>query len=465
MRMLILSVFATFLALLAPPVINRSYATVDAPNSDTMSAPLAQALTITTTALPQGTIGQGYSSQLTSSGGLAPVTFSMTGGALPEGLSLNAAGLISGTPTAAGVFNFTVSAADSSAQVAQRSYDMQISSLVTLSVNPPSLTIARSQTSVMYLTYQLSGQGVDGTYASSSGRFMAGGEVLLGLANPITARVSGGAGAVTEALAVPMRVIEMALKKGLGSFSYVRTFTPSAGGNGSATSATVNFTIGSGVSNAFAIKGIDLMFENSRPEATVERNAALAATARVGFTGTGIMRGYWQVDGNTISTVEQLLNFGDTITLRTPQPPALPTSEPGTHTLKFVITSPETALALPEVSFTVIEPAPKPKPRNANFTLLTPTFGMALRYYAPVRFLWTQAVDVEYYVVSFNEPGAAEPLYSAYSKQAYYTISDVALRKFFTTGKVYEWRVTGYDAAGAEVAKSSAWAFSFSADK
>ena len=67
--------------------------------------------TITTTSLPNGAVGTAYSYALTATG-TAPVTWSVTVGALPAGLTLAANGVISGTPTAVGTFDFTVRAAN-----------------------------------------------------------------------------------------------------------------------------------------------------------------------------------------------------------------------------------------------------------------------------------------------------------------------------------------------------------------
>ncbi|MBR0035781.1 MAG: putative Ig domain-containing protein, partial [Synergistaceae bacterium] len=57
--------------------------------------------------LPDGTASTAYSYQLTASG-TSPLTWTISGGSLPSGLSLSSSGLISGTPTTAGVFRFTV---------------------------------------------------------------------------------------------------------------------------------------------------------------------------------------------------------------------------------------------------------------------------------------------------------------------------------------------------------------------
>ncbi len=71
-------------------------------------------VTISPTTLPNGSVASAYSQTLTASGGLAPYAFSVSAGALPAGLTLSAAGVLSGTPTAGGTFNFTVTATDSS---------------------------------------------------------------------------------------------------------------------------------------------------------------------------------------------------------------------------------------------------------------------------------------------------------------------------------------------------------------
>jgi GH18 family chitinase len=65
---------------------------------------------IATTALPAATAGVVYSQTLTASG-TTPITWSLTGGALPPGLSLvSSTGVISGTPSSTGIFSFGVQA-------------------------------------------------------------------------------------------------------------------------------------------------------------------------------------------------------------------------------------------------------------------------------------------------------------------------------------------------------------------
>src|SRR5882762_10700585 len=77
----------------------------------TVTAPPA----ITTTTLPGGVEGTAYSQAIAKTGGAGTVTFSISAGALPLGLTLSGAGTISGTPTGPnGTVNFTVKVTDSS---------------------------------------------------------------------------------------------------------------------------------------------------------------------------------------------------------------------------------------------------------------------------------------------------------------------------------------------------------------
>jgi Putative Ig domain len=70
-------------------------------------------ISITTMTLVQGTINSTYNATLAATGGSGTYTWSVSSGTLPAGLALSTAGVISGTPTAAGLTNFTVQVEDS----------------------------------------------------------------------------------------------------------------------------------------------------------------------------------------------------------------------------------------------------------------------------------------------------------------------------------------------------------------
>jgi hypothetical protein len=87
-----------------------------AAQSDTqaLSIALADPLEITTTTLPGGTAGQPYTATVGATGGKAPYAWSLAAGSLPPGLGLSGStGALSGTPTTAGTYGFTVRVDDS----------------------------------------------------------------------------------------------------------------------------------------------------------------------------------------------------------------------------------------------------------------------------------------------------------------------------------------------------------------
>ncbi len=76
----------------------------------TMACPT---FTFSPSSLPWGTVGAAYSQAIIASGGTVPYSYAITAGAPPTGLSLASGGLLSGTPTAAGTFRFTITVIDS----------------------------------------------------------------------------------------------------------------------------------------------------------------------------------------------------------------------------------------------------------------------------------------------------------------------------------------------------------------
>ncbi|MBM3783294.1 MAG: hypothetical protein FJW30_02985 [Acidobacteria bacterium] len=96
-------------------------------------------ISITTLTLPNGTTGTTYSQSIGTSGGVAPLTFSVSAGALPGGLVLNpSTGAITGTPTVAGTFNFTVQVIDGATASAAQAYTVIVSNplLITTTTLP-----------------------------------------------------------------------------------------------------------------------------------------------------------------------------------------------------------------------------------------------------------------------------------------------------------------------------------------
>jgi hypothetical protein len=108
-------------------------ATLGSVTNSTMLTVQQTPLTITTPSLPDGDPNEAYTATLTASGALTPYTWSIDSGALPTGLSLaGGTGIISGTPTATGTFNFTARVTAGNGQTVTKPLTIGISTRVTL---------------------------------------------------------------------------------------------------------------------------------------------------------------------------------------------------------------------------------------------------------------------------------------------------------------------------------------------
>jgi hypothetical protein len=128
--------------------------TINAPTTSTTTTspppPSPDPLTITTTSVPGATAGTSYSTSLAASGGTPAYGWSTVsgGGSLPPGLTLAANGALSGTPTTAGTYSFTVQAQDSAStpQAAQKQFSL------TVAAPPTTTTTTTSSTAPLFQT-------------------------------------------------------------------------------------------------------------------------------------------------------------------------------------------------------------------------------------------------------------------------------------------------------------------------
>ncbi len=126
----------------------------------TISENTAAAPSITTSSLPDGKVGEAYSQILTATG-TTPITWSISGGALPDDLSLNKdTGKISGTPTADGTAKFTVKATNSAGS----------------NTKELSITIAKAVPAEFTISVKTDGNG---TASASPAKAVAGAEITL----------------------------------------------------------------------------------------------------------------------------------------------------------------------------------------------------------------------------------------------------------------------------------------------
>jgi hypothetical protein len=115
-------------------------------------------LVIETTSVPNGVVGDAYEQILVATGGDGTVTWSVSEGSLPDGITLSGTGTLSGTPTAEGTFDFTVQVVGAGQTVTQGL------SLIVYAL--PTITTSSLPVGVFGIAYQVSleASGGDGTY-------------------------------------------------------------------------------------------------------------------------------------------------------------------------------------------------------------------------------------------------------------------------------------------------------------
>lgn len=124
---------------------------------------------------PNAQFGVPYSYTFSASGGTAPYAYAALGGGLPPGLTMTAAtGVLSGTPTATGVYNFTLTAVDSVNNFGTQTYSLVVTNA--------------TQT----ITFTLPTSGTKGSIYTLNGTASSGLAVTYSVTTPTVCSVSNG---------------------------------------------------------------------------------------------------------------------------------------------------------------------------------------------------------------------------------------------------------------------------------
>jgi hypothetical protein len=137
-------------------------------NSNGTSGTGSQGPQITTpSTLPPAEIGAAYSAMLSASGGTAPYSWTVSTGTPPANLLLSSSGVLSGTPTASGTFNFTAKVTDSAAQTGTASLQITVAAKPQVATTSP---LASGQITVGYsATLPVAGGTAPYTWSISAG--------------------------------------------------------------------------------------------------------------------------------------------------------------------------------------------------------------------------------------------------------------------------------------------------------
>jgi hypothetical protein len=321
-------------------------------------------------------------------------------------------------------------------------------SFATITPIPSPLTVARGQAASRSITYNI--QGIDilsDTITSTGGYFYVGGELVGTNSQVLTAQMSHNNATVTEALVIPVSIIEAALARHSNTITYQREFI---GGVFPLEIVSVNIIVMSEAASDFEIKRMDLYFANRRPDITVGRNQKdLKAYVDIRYVGTGLLQAFWEVDGRVLATVNQHMTFAGNATLESPDIPALPTFDPGTHVVRFVITSPSPELTVPSIVYYVLPEESGP----ALLEPLEPADGIGLDV-LPYKFRWSGTSKAAMYIVRYYADPEADPVFSAYTKDTFYDLPAYIPNGGLTSGTKYYWDVTALADDGKVVGKS-----------
>ena len=212
------------------------------PQSQQAMASKSEVLKIAPATIASTTVGQPYSQLLGVTGGISPYSWSVASGALPQGLNLTPAGLISGVPQVAGAWNFKVKVLDSSSSPplsANRKYQLNIA----LSLGPQSLPAATAGTTY---SQALSASGGTAPYSwrvisgalpkglkLSSGGFISGAPKKASRANFVVRVVDSSIPALTStaaySLTVGLGITPTSLAGGTVGDAYYQALTATGG--------------------------------------------------------------------------------------------------------------------------------------------------------------------------------------------------------------------------------------------
>ena len=155
-------------------------------------------LTISTTSLPDGTVGRPYSASVAAAGGVKPYTFTI--GGLPDGVTAGADGSIAGTPTTAGPFTVTATVKDAAGKTATATFNATIASApLVLTLSAGNGTVGSAYSASASATggvkpYTFSASGLPAGVSLDSGTGAISGTPLAGGTTTISVTVTDHAG-------------------------------------------------------------------------------------------------------------------------------------------------------------------------------------------------------------------------------------------------------------------------------
>ena len=227
-------------------------------------------LTLVATASNTTQVGQAYSQSNVANGGTTPYVYSLFAGTLPAGTTLNAStGTVSGTPTAAGAFSYTIEATDGGSPTPQTATQV-VSGTIAPAILTPTVTSVSPN----------GGPPGGGTSVTITGTDLAG----------ATAVTFGGAAAAQFAVNGATSITAVSPRGAIGAVDV----TVTTGNGTSATSAADRFTYASPQSTQQGVKLIGTGFSGAADEGYALALSSDGNTALIGgYNDNAGVGGFW----------------------------------------------------------------------------------------------------------------------------------------------------------------------------
>ena len=285
---------------------------------------------LTFAAPPSGEVGVAYSDQLTATGGTGSLTWSVSTGSLPPGLTLNAStGLLSGTPTTSGSYSFTVMVTDTVGGTATKPTTLTVVAAPSLAnPAPPS-----GQVGVAY-SDALSVSGGIGPFTWT----VFGGSLPAGLTLNASTGLISGTPTATGLSSVTVKVTDANGKSATQTLSLTIAVGPlvinaTANASSAAQGGTIGYTVTINNTAATAFSGITYSIPLTDVlDDAVYNNDASATTGSVSFSSPNLT---WT--GNLAAGATATVTFS--LTVNNPYT--------GNGTLSFTVTSPTSGTNCP----------------------------------------------------------------------------------------------------------------------
>jgi hypothetical protein len=306
------------------------------------------------------------------------------------------------------------------------------------------------------------------TVSSTSGRFTdTGGTITLGTvartlskSRPVSS--TNNTFSFNESVRIPRDVLYRAYKQNIRQIVYERDFTDCPGADCSTLSLTSTYTLAGSSASTFGISDFRLRMDDGSLAAVVQQSQKLHAVASINVTGTGTIKGVWEVASSattagtpfyrSLQLVTRQVSSGQTVRLYSP---ILPTGQAGNHLVRFRLLEPELDQQPPALQYVVTQPLLEPP---TSFDMMSPATDSLID--ANTVFQWKPVDKASSYrlEIAVRPPANASHDVTAVTgvmvKNKTRASLNTSLMKHLDSGSTYWWHVMAIDESGRIVGET-----------